>query len=115
LAFLAIESSKAGRGKWHNSRLSRFQPMRLVTFGVCLGSGPLFFRKLARNKLLSDFMDTMTWQTLAGLLIFAAGNVAYFEIRRLIQFLQTHFNESKRCETTRIHPFSGTAAATVSK
>jgi hypothetical protein len=94
--------------------LSRFQPVRPVTFGVCLGSGP-FFRKLARNKLLPDFMDTMTWQTLAGFLIFAAGNVAYFEIRRLIRFLRTHFNESKRCETTGINPFPGTAAANVPK
>ena len=35
------------------------------------------------------------WQILVGVLIFAAGNVAYFEIRRLIQFLRTYFNESK--------------------
>jgi hypothetical protein len=30
---------------------TRFQPVRPVTFGTCLGSGPLSFRKLARNKL----------------------------------------------------------------
>jgi hypothetical protein len=60
-------------------------------------------------------MDTMTWKILAGVLIFAAGNVAYFEIRRLIQLLRTHSNESKRCEATRIHPFLGTAAANVPK
>jgi hypothetical protein len=52
---------------------------------------------------------------LVGVQIFAAGNVAYFEIRRLIQFLRTHFNESKRCETTGNHPFPGTAAANVPK
>ena len=73
------------------------------------------FRKLARNKLLPDFLDTMTCEILAGVMIFSAGNVAYFEIRRLIQFLRTHFNESKRCETTGIHPFPGTAASTVPK
>jgi len=53
----------------------------------------------------------MTWEILVGVLVFAAGNVAYFEIQRVIQFLRTHFNESKRYETTRIHPFHGTAAA----
>ena len=40
-------------------------------------------------------MDTINWEILAGVLLFAAGNVAYFEIRRLIQFLQNHSNESK--------------------
>jgi hypothetical protein len=39
--------------------------------------------------------DTMKWEMLIGVLIFAAGNVAYFEIRRLIQFIRTSFNESK--------------------
>jgi hypothetical protein len=60
-------------------------------------------------------MDSMMCEILAGVMIFAAGNVAYFEIRRLIQLLRTHFNESKRCETTGIHPFSGTTAANFQK
>jgi hypothetical protein len=40
-------------------------------------------------------MDTMMWEILTGILIFAAGNMAYFEIQRLIQFLRIHFNKSK--------------------
>jgi hypothetical protein len=35
-------------------------------------------------------MDTMMCKILVSVQIFAAGNVAYFEIRRLIQFLQNH-------------------------
>jgi hypothetical protein len=34
-------------------------------------------------------MDTLMWEILAGILIFAAGNMAYFEIRRFIQFLRS--------------------------
>jgi hypothetical protein len=40
-------------------------------------------------------MDTMMWEILAGILIFAAANMAYFEIRRLIQLLRGHFKKSK--------------------
>jgi len=40
-------------------------------------------------------MDTMMWEIFAAALIFVAGNVAYFEIRRLFQFLRTNFNKSK--------------------
>jgi hypothetical protein len=38
--------------------------------------------------------DTTKWEMLIGVLIFAAGNVAYFEIRRLIRFIRTPFNKS---------------------
>ena len=40
-------------------------------------------------------MDTMMWEILAGILIFAAANMVYFEIRRLIQFLRGQFKKSK--------------------
>jgi hypothetical protein len=33
-------------------------------------------------------MNTMLWEALAGILIFAAANIAYFEVLRLIQFLR---------------------------
>ena len=36
---------------WQNPPSRKDQPVRPVTFGVCLGSRPLFSRKLARNKL----------------------------------------------------------------
>ena len=37
-------------------------------------------------------MDDMLWEILAGILIFAAGNIAYFEVRRLVHFWR---NKSK--------------------
>jgi hypothetical protein len=60
-----------------------------------LGPGRRFLRKLARNKLIPELMDTMMCKILVAVQIFAAGNVAYFEIRRLFQFLRTNFNKSK--------------------
>jgi hypothetical protein len=60
-----------------------------------IAAGPGFPGKLARNKLIPEFMDTMMWEILAGILIFAAANMAYFEIRRLIQLLRGYFNKSK--------------------
>ena len=48
---------------------------------------------------MPEFMDTMMmWEILTGILIFAAANMVYFEIRRLIQFLRTHFNKSKSAQ-----------------
>jgi hypothetical protein len=48
---------------------------------------------LASNKLLPDFMDTtIIWESLAGTLIFAAANILFFEIRRL---LRTYLNKFK--------------------
>ena len=35
-------------------------------------------------------MDTMMWKILLSILIFADGNIAYFEIRRLIHYLRNH-------------------------
>ena len=35
-------------------------------------------------------MDTMMWKILLAILIFADGNIAYFEIRRLIRVLRNH-------------------------
>ncbi len=40
-------------------------------------------------------MDTMFCKILVAVQIFAAGNVAYFEIRRFLQFLRANFNKSK--------------------
>jgi hypothetical protein len=40
-------------------------------------------------------MNTMFCKILVAVQIFAAGNVAYFEIRRFFQFLRTNFNKSK--------------------
>jgi len=34
-------------------------------------------------------MDALMWEILAGILIFAAANMAYYEIRRLIRFLKS--------------------------
>ena len=47
------------------------------------------------NKLIPDLMDTMLCKILVAVQIFAAGNVAYFEIRRFLQFLRANFNKSK--------------------
>jgi hypothetical protein len=44
--------------------------------------------------LLRDFMDTLMVEIFAGVMIFAAANMAYFEIRRLIQFLRAGFDKS---------------------
>ncbi len=38
--------------------------------------------------------DIMMWKIFIGVLTFAAGNVLYFEIRRMIQFLRIYFKES---------------------
>jgi len=40
-------------------------------------------------------MNTMMWKILVAILIFADGNVVYFEIRRLIQYLHANSNEPK--------------------
>jgi hypothetical protein len=53
-----------------------------------------FLPALARNKLVRGCMDTMMWEILAGTLIFAAANIVYFEIRRLIKFLR-NYSKSK--------------------
>lgn len=39
-------------------------------------------------------MDTLMVEIFAGVMIFAAANMAYFEIRRLIQFLRAGFDKS---------------------
>jgi hypothetical protein len=41
-------------------------------------------------SLQPDTMDTLMWKLLLAILIFAEGNIAYFEIRRLIHFLRNH-------------------------
>ncbi len=43
-------------------------------------------------------MYKMAWEILAGVLIFAAGTVAYSEIRRLIQFFRTDFKKLKKSQ-----------------
>jgi len=55
------------------------------------------------------------WKILATVLIFAAGNVIYFEIQRLIQFLRIYFKESKSLPDHLHSSVSGTAAAHVPK
>ena len=68
-------------------------------------SNECFFRKLASRKLLPGLMDTTMWKIILAILIFADANIAYFEIRRLIQFLR---NDSLRKETSQ--PDNGSPA-----
>ena len=35
-------------------------------------------------------MDALMWEIIAGILIFAAGNIAYLEIRRFIQLFRSY-------------------------
>jgi len=55
------------------------------------------------------------WKMFTGVLIFAAGNVLYFEIRRMIHFLQIYFKESQSLEDHLHSSDSGTVAAHVPK
>jgi len=44
-------------------------------------------------------MNTMFLEMIVGMLVFAASNVAYFEIRRLIRYHQSKFNRPKLSRT----------------
>jgi len=44
-------------------------------------------------------MNMMFLEMIVGMLVFAAGNVAYFEIRRLIRYRQSKFARSKLSRT----------------
>ncbi len=59
--------------------------------------------------------DMLMWKIFTGVLVFAAGNVIYFEIRRLIQFLRIYFKEAQSLEDHLHSSDSGTAAAHVQK
>jgi hypothetical protein len=59
--------------------------------------------------------DMLMWKMFTGVLIFAAGNVLYFEIRRMIHFLQIYFKESQSLEDHLHSSDSGTVAAHVPK
>ncbi|HUA69288.1 MAG TPA: hypothetical protein VMA13_12130 [Candidatus Saccharimonadales bacterium] len=41
---------------------------------------------------------TIVGEFLAGILIFAAANIAYFEIRKVIQFFWSSYNKSKHAQ-----------------
>ena len=92
----------------HKENSNPFSP-HPVTHGVCLGAEPSFFRQLARNKLIPDPMDTMLCKILVAVQIFAAGNVAYFEIRRFFQFLRANFNKSKSSQNHQTSSIPGSS------
>jgi hypothetical protein len=58
---------------------------------------------LAANMLISNSMNVMFLEMIVGMLVFAAGNVAYFEIRRLINCRPSKFERPKlsRAQTPR--------------
>lgn len=59
--------------------------------------------------------DMLMWKMFTGVLIFAAGNVLYFEIRRIIHFLQIYFKESQPLEDHLQASDFGTGTAHVQK
>jgi hypothetical protein len=50
---------------------------------------------LAANMLPTNSMNMVFLEVIVGMLVFSAGNVAYFEIRRLIQGNKPKFDKSK--------------------